>query len=64
MFSWKQKPMFSCWVDQTRSLAVKYVKKYEIFEETSLMWGYGLRSTLEIWLGLYKFSIYDLLKSF
>ena len=35
--------MFSCWVVKTKSAAVEYVKKYESFEETSLMWGYGLQ---------------------
>ena len=35
--------MFSCWVVKTKSVAVEYVKKYESFEETSLMWGYGLQ---------------------
>ena len=35
--------MVSCWVVKTKSIAVKYVKKYESFEETSLMWDYGLQ---------------------
>ena len=35
--------MFSCWVVKTKSVAVEYVKKYESFQETSLMWGYGLQ---------------------
>ena len=29
--------MFSCWVVITEPIAVKYVKKHENFEETSLM---------------------------
>ena len=29
--------MFSCWVVKTKPTAVKYVKKYVHFEETSLM---------------------------
>ena len=34
------------WQNKTKSIAVKYVKKYESLEETSLIWGYGLCSTL------------------
>ena len=37
LFSCEQKPMFSWWVVKAKPFAVKYVKKYESFEGTSLM---------------------------
>ena len=37
LFSCEQKSMFSCWAVSTKPIAVKYVKKYESFQETSLI---------------------------
>ena len=34
LFSCEQKFMFSCWAFSTKPIAVKYVKKYESFEES------------------------------
>ena len=43
LFSWEQKTVFCGWVVKTKPIAVKYVKKYENFKETSAMWSYGLQ---------------------
>ena len=37
LFSCELKFMFSCWAVSTKPIAIKYVKKYESFEETFLM---------------------------
>ena len=37
LFSWEQKSRFFWWVVKTKPIADKYVKKYERFEQSSLM---------------------------